>query len=427
MKKAFSTLLVALVAIAGHAQNMEKILQPTKVIGRKMNSSGQVIKETDADFSYMENGKLDTYSFPSHGLITYYSYDGDYLTKEQTWHNAGHPVYNESYNYTYKDGKISTIAHFYGQMETDQYWRYTYNENGRLAQKDYKEEYDSDYYRHYIYEYENEGRTVVESYYTSWPGQGMLLKYKATSQYDEKFRLTTVLTENYNASGEMTSSTLKSVYYASDDEVDSEVTQTLTEGEWTNTTILKYEYHENGIVAERLTGAWSPEKGEWDMTRRTSYAFSDDNQTYTVSFFMKSGDEWVWTAYENQPLFYDSYLQMHQRALRFHYFDPMFYSEQVSQFVFTMNYTNKPVYLSSEENHAEGIGVYPNPGSNQINITTQLETAVVRFYDMNGRLVLAKPFNFGTVIGTESWPSGMYFWEIVANNQKVVCGKWVKE
>ena len=42
-------------------------------------------------------------------------------------------------------------------------------------------------------------------------------------------------------------------------------------------------------------------------------------------------------------------------------------------------------------------------------------------------MVVARPFDFSTEIGTEGWPSGMYLWEIWDGNQKEASGKWIKE
>ncbi len=88
---------------------------------------------------------------------------------------------------------------------------------------------------------------------------------------------------------------------------------------------------------------------------------------------------------------------------------------------------NEPTYVSTEENQELACGVYPNPGSRNIQIESPSENAVVRFYDLQGRLMTAKLFSFGTAINAESWPTGIYLWEIWHDNQKAASGKWVKE
>ena len=56
-----------------------------------------------------------------------------------------------------------------------------------------------------------------------------------------------------------------------------------------------------------------------------------------------------------------------------------------------------------------------------------MEDCVVRFYDLNGHLILAKPFDFATDVATDNWTPGLYLWEIWNGTQRQASGKWVKE
>ena len=60
-------------------------------------------------------------------------------------------------------------------------------------------------------------------------------------------------------------------------------------------------------------------------------------------------------------------------------------------------------------------------------IKAPVENSVIRFYDMQGRLLMAKPFDFSTTISTGDWSQGVYLWEIWNGTQKEASGKWVKE
>ena len=71
--------------------------------------------------------------------------------------------------------------------------------------------------------------------------------------------------------------------------------------------------------------------------------------------------------------------------------------------------------------------VQPNPGNGQVRIEAPTEDCVVRFYDLNGRLILAKPFDFATDVDTDHWTPGLYLWEIWNGTQHQASGKWVKE
>ena len=85
------------------------------------------------------------------------------------------------------------------------------------------------------------------------------------------------------------------------------------------------------------------------------------------------------------------------------------------------------------ETERETVGVYPNPGGNVLNICTavtmwQPYNARVEIYDLTGKLVCKQEITDNvTSINAEDWPSGMYFWKVVADGKEIESGKWMKE
>ena len=202
---------------------------------------------------------------------------------------------------------------------------------------------------------------------------------------------------------------------------------TLTGNEWVNSTIHKYIYDEEGVLTEQQDGAWSTTLNDWNITKKTVHEYSQKNMTYTVSFYKKSGDEWVWDIFTSQKIFFAPELKRQQDALVCFNYEDLFGSALINQFEFEVVYTKTPTYMSVEDNDAAECQVYPNPGNNEITIKAPVENAVIRFFDLQGRLLLAKPFDFSTTIGTDDWPKGIYLWEIWNGTQKEASGKWVKE
>ena len=178
MRKFILTTIICFVAITmGYAQLMEEtVLQPTHVIGRRISENGEVIKEMISDFSYQDDGKLQHYEFPEYALTGNFHYADDFLTQESVYHGGGQHPYYETTSFTYEFGRVKTVEHLVDQMESCVYWLYSYYDDGRLKQKDQKEDFDDDYHMHWLYDYENEGRTVIKSYWTSWVSQGMRLR-----------------------------------------------------------------------------------------------------------------------------------------------------------------------------------------------------------------------------------------------------------
>ena len=71
--------------------------------------------------------------------------------------------------------------------------------------------------------------------------------------------------------------------------------------------------------------------------------------------------------------------------------------------------------------------VYPNPGSDMLNIRTTLKDAVFKLYGLHGNLILERDINqLITTINTAGLPPGAYYWIINQNKSMVDRGKWLK-
>ncbi len=428
MKRSLLLSALCIIAISmSYAQSSKEVIsQPTYVVARRIDANGTITKEFVSDFLYADNGKLLRYEFPEYALIGNFYYSFDFLMQESVFHQGGHPFY-ETTNFSYENGQIRAIEHLMSQMGTSQYWLYSYYGDGRLARKDQKEEGDDDFHKHWLYDYADEGRTVIESYWTSWVPQGMLLKKKTTSQYNDEYVLQSSLAESYNEAGELTSTRITMYTYTLNGMVEKETTQILTDGEWMNTSIVEYDYDIYNRIAERIEGTWNAELGEWVDTKKITFDFSEDGRLYTVSFFKKVDEEWQWDVFNNQTVLFGSELESQQRMIGYMAYESFHGQGNVNQFEFTLEEMNKPIYMDVEESQPLSFDVYPIPGRDKLNVVASIENSVIRVYDLQGKLIMVRPFDFATEINTESLPSGIYLWEIWHNTQKQASGKWVKE
>jgi hypothetical protein len=256
---------------------------------------------------------------------------------------------------------------------------------------------------------------------------GTLLRQIAVSQYDDAFNLISVHTENYNWIGEQTTTALTTYTYTENGQLETQVVQTLTDGEWINTSIIRYACDDEDRIIERLDGTWDETNGDWDISRRIDFDYSEDGLQYTVSFYKKSGNEWVWDMFNYQTVLFDANLKLQQTALEYMIYEVMNEPGRINQLVFTLTETNEPPYVGTEEHEGLACCVYPNPGNGDVRVEAPTENTIVRFYDLQGKLMKAKMFDFNTSIEAENWPSGIYLWEIWHDNQKEACGKWIKE
>ena len=417
MKKLVTTIIIlALSTSAAMSQSSKGLVaQPTHVVAKRINSDGEVTKEFVSDFHYNDDGKLSSYVFPEYNLSASYYYSDDFLIQENISHQGGHPIFGETNIYTYENGQIKTISHLMDQMGISKYWLYSYYPDGRLERKDLREDDDDDYHMHWLYDYEDEDKTVIESYYTSWVSQGMLLRQQTTKQFDDNHVLSSTHTENYNESGEMTSATLTTYDYSPDGLLETKTTQTLIETAWQNTSLTRYSHDDQGQITEQLDCTWDDENAEWNPTHKIVFETSEPEQTYTVSFYKKSGDEWVWDVFNRHIILFGSNLKSQQNALGYFVYEDMNGYGNINQFVFTMEVMNEPVYMSVEDRTGMIINVYPNPTHNVLFVETHgrtsLQTATAyRITNMMGQTILQGQITTeNQQINIENLPAGMYF------------------
>ena len=73
--------------------------------------------------------------------------------------------------------------------------------------------------------------------------------------------------------------------------------------------------------------------------------------------------------------------------------------------------------------------VYPNPGTDQLNIKTSINYTDFEIINLNGKVVIIQNLdNNQSAINTESLKSGMYFYRLIDQKNKTIeTGKWIKK
>jgi hypothetical protein len=206
------------------------------------------------------------------------------------------------------------------------------------------------------------------------------------------------------------------------------VRQTLSEGEWQNTSITQYVYDGEDHLAEQLDGIWNPESGAWDFNTKITFETSEDELTYIVSFYKKNGDEWVWDVFNNQTILFGSDLKLQQQALAFMVYESMNGMGKVNQIEFTLIITKTPTYLDVEEQHQQNLKVYPNPTQTELHLqySPDVQPMQIELYDLQGRMVRTQNKGLES-INVEGLPAGTYTMRVVLENGKVYSDKVVKE
>ena len=395
------------------------VAQPTHVVGRSINSSGEVTKELVSDFTYLEDGKLSRYEFPEYAITANFYYTGDYLTEETVLHNGGYHSAFERNRFEYENGQIRMVSHLTDNMGPDQYWLYSYRSDGRLERIDYRENV-GDYHTHWLYDYQDNGHTVVESYYnTSGLNPDWLLRERKTSQFDEDYKLSCVIVEKYDLSGALTSTDRTNYGYTESGLLSECTNQTLDDETWVNASITRYVRDDVGSLVEKLDGAWDAETAEWNYSHKITFETSENGQTYLVSLYKRSGDAWVWDVFNGQTVLFGDILKPQQRMLTYMAYEEGFGEGNINQLEFSLEWMKEPVYLDVESTADVSVRAYPNPVGDALRLeySPDVTPTAVELYDAQGRLLTIQRGNLESV-NTGSLPAGLYTVKVTLDNGK---------
>ncbi len=343
MKKLFTfTILFTLSMSAGFSQLLyDTLALPNHIVGRSMNAEGEITKEYPADFTYYSNNDLSSFVFPEYEVNSEFLYDQGLLNFNVTTYSLleYHEQYYITHEYEYENGLLQRennyeIEYTY-QNDYYQFIDYYYDEEERLLKK---EDSTGIGQRHrWLYDYQNNGKTLILTYYIKHFGNYYISKV-STYQYDDDNLLREVLIENHDIfNGNINEITKQTYTYTERKKPASEIKQTLVDNEWVNTTIHNYIYGNNGRIAEQQDGVWSEELNDWDITNKVMHEYSNSNTTYTVSFYKKSGNDWVWDDFRGQKLFFEPELKWQQNQLKLFFFGDFYH--RINQIEFSMTNT----------------------------------------------------------------------------------------
>ena len=293
----------------------DSIGYPGHVIGRSYDNSGQVTHEYPSEFIYDQDGKLTNFSFPSHLYTTFNFFEYPTMPNSILTEYGGHPYTYDRYDYVYVSNHLIHSSAYNSLDDIWAYFDYYYDANWHMTKK---EKTVTNYYYNVLntYQYEDNFRTVIDSCFYGY--ESLPLRTITTSHYDERQRILNAYTDTFNDNGEITSSLLQTYVYTPNNKTDSIISQTLTDGEWVNTSYTHYVYDDMKRVVEYQTGSWSAEKACWNISKKTTYDFNDEEQKLIVSFFKMNGDEWERDCFTDQTIFYDPELIEWQKAISYY-------------------------------------------------------------------------------------------------------------
>jgi len=337
MKKMITLIVLLTMTLCAKASVYDSIAFPEHVIGRKINSSGQVTNEYPSDFIYNQNGVLTRFDFPTMLSNTYYFVDYPSMVSSVHTSYLGHPIITENHTYQYNNfDQIMHSEHTHSQYGIA-YYDYLYDNNHKLTKINHDvTDPDYEFHEQTIYEYENNYRTQIEYYYSGY--QTLLLSSRTTNCYDERLQILTSQIEKYNGTGEIIATSLKTYSYTPNNKTNNIITQTLIDGDWVNSSIIQYVYDDKDRVIEFQKWLWSDENEDWNITNKTVYDFNDDEQKLTISFRKtNTTGEWIWDEFSNQTLFYESDLNEWQKAIS------NYKNLNINQFEIDIHYVTKEI------------------------------------------------------------------------------------
>ena len=358
---------------------------------------------------------------PSKTFLSSKPWTGASFAAHSSFHKNGteHPVYHETFRYYYENDKISSIYHDGDEYGITHSYRigFTYDAYGRLEKKEL-----FDYYNYYFnetdslwsywtYEYFDNGKTRKETMYEHPHSKEYEVISIETYRYDDDYRLISIQKDS-----ETSPLTLTTYTYTDNGELESETKQNWEDGRWVNASKFVNVFDFEGRIEEHRMGEWSGD--EWNLNKKALYVYDANGLCKNISIFRENEETLLAWDYEDDTLFYD--YQPFKNSISI-FNNPLLsmqekdlheccgsYNEMEIEYI----YTQTPTYNSVGEKDNEACKVYPNPGNGSVSVTAPFERSVIRFYDLQGRLVHAQLFDFNANINTINWKSGLYLWEI---------------
>ena len=190
---------------------------------------------------------------------------------------------------------------------------------------------------------------------------------------------------------------------------------------------MNYVYGPYEQVLEQQDGSWSTETQDWDINHKVVFGYSDDGTNIIVSFYKKSGEEWVWDVFNNQTILFGSALKNQQRTLRFYKEEVYNGNGNINQFEITLTNTPEPVYMDTEGKESLACTLYPNPATGFVTITgTNLKQAQI-INTLGQCVATVKGEGEQLTLDISNLPAGVYFVNITDKGGRKCVRKVVKE
>ena len=406
-------------------------------------------------------------SNPNYQLDTLYwtEWHDNYSPGGALFHTLG----QERYDFTYlPDGHVHQIMNYAFSSYNNQ-WRqadrysFDYDENGRLKTFRREQQKPNGQWQYYTireYMYDDLNRVSVV-YFTSWQGEGYEEGHQEHRfEYDEVGHLISksVFLNNLDIYF------YRWLYTYENDIMTSKCYQIWGDSTWNNNKLYVYSY-ENDNISNKLYQIWDDSEEDWCNFENITYNYLPEeakavivyqawenewiNLCRAISFIsngqlvIESTQEWQdgeWIDFTMCDYSFDNYGNFIEAKWK-DYVDGEWVDSDYNSET-TISYNNGASILSDyvqsfnarysctdngiESSFPHQTEVFPNPGSNQFTIQTEIPLSNVIVYDLMGRQVYNQAISGNTIhINTDNWPSGVYFWKAYDSNS-AQSGKWVK-
>lgn len=387
--------------------------------------SGQWFPEGKQVFTYNFNGKLT--------LDIYYFWDG------MQWS----PDFKEEYTYAANSTMTENVSYFWNSVnwEENSKYEYTYNTLNNVTSEVAfywmsGSQWEAMFKTDYTYDGNNK---LIAEISSDWDGSQWIMTNKTEYTYD--------------ANGNIT---LEMVYY-------------YTGSQWEANGKYEYSYDAFNNLILSITAYW--DGTQWVLNQKGEYTYdSNGNQILEINLYW-DGSQWVsWYKYEitfdangnvteekgwewdgmqwmetyKDELTYNNMYSFNDLILpSFFEEDNIYFNHMMTQFeefekdTATGNwisYFKASLYYSAmnvnsvSDIEGANISVYPNPVTNQINVTFSGTNSTAQFdlFDLQGRLLMSKRVASREQIDLGHLNIGMYFYNLVLGDETHT-GKLIKE
>ena len=175
-------------------------------------------------------------------------------------------------------------------------------------------------------------------------------------------------------------------------------------GTWVGVAKLELVLNSNKMLLSSVTYMWDSGTSTWKGFAKTTVSYYPNNLEQFMITYKPNGNSWLENT-ESESIYDGNNNKTIENSYNWNLVTSSWDKIQVSNYYYSLNSTFNPFLIQTE------IAVYPNPVSNELQITGLIANSDIVILDMSGKIVYSQKYS-GKTIDVSTLTNGIYFLQI---------------